>query len=72
MIGITATSSAVIYLLRDEIDPYIAGPVALGVFLGASVGARVVNRIDTRLLRLLFVVVLLVTAVQMGAKAVGL
>jgi uncharacterized membrane protein YfcA len=72
MIGITATSSAVIYLLRDEIDPYIAGPVALGVFVGASVGARVVNRIDTRLLRMLFVVVLLVTAVQMGAKAVGL
>ena len=72
MIGITATSSAVIYLLRDEIDPYIAGPVALGVFVGASVGARVVNRIDTRLLRMLFVVVLLVTAVQMGLKAVGL
>lgn len=72
MIGITATSSAVIYLLRDEIDPYIAGPVALGVFVGASVGARVVNRIDTRLLRMLFVVVLLVTAVQMGAKAVDL
>jgi len=72
MIGITATSSAVIYLLRDEIDPYIAGPVALGVFVGASVGARVVNRIDTRLLRTLFVAVLLVTAVQMGLKAVGL
>ena len=39
MIGITATSSAVIYLLRDEIDPYVAGPVALGVFVGASFGA---------------------------------
>jgi len=72
MIGITATSSAVIYLLRDEIDPYVAGPVALGVFAGASVGARVGNRVDTRLLRMLFVVVLLVTALQMGAKAVGL
>ena len=72
MIGITATSSAVIYLLRDEIDPYIAGPVALGVFVGASVGARIVNRVDTRLLRLLFVVVLLVTAVQMALKAVGM
>src|SRR5690349_135303 len=72
MIGITATSSAVIYLLRDEIDPYIAGPVALGVFAGASIGARIVNRIDTRFLRMLFVAVLLITAVQMGAKAVGL
>jgi uncharacterized membrane protein YfcA len=72
MIGITATSSAVIYLLRDEIDPYIAGPVALGVFAGASIGARIVNRIDTRHLRMLFVAVLLITAVQMGAKALGL
>ena len=42
------------------------------MFVGASVGARVVNRIDTRLLRMLFVVVLLVTAVQMAIKALGL
>jgi uncharacterized protein len=72
MIGITATSSAVIYLLRDEINPYIAGPVALGVFAGASVGARVVNRVDTRLLQNLFIAVLIVTAAQMAAKALGL
>jgi len=72
MIGITATSSAVIYLLRDEINPYIAGPVALGVFAGASVGARVINRVDTRLLQNLFIAVLIVTAAQMGAKALGL
>jgi uncharacterized membrane protein YfcA len=72
MIGITATSSAVIYLLRDEINPYIAGPVALGVFVGASIGARVINRVDTRFLRLLFVVVLVITAAQMAMKALGL
>jgi DNA-binding CsgD family transcriptional regulator len=39
MFGITATSSAVIYLMRDEIIPYIAGPVALGVFVGARLFA---------------------------------
>ena len=72
MIGITATSSAVIYLLRDEINPYIAGPVALGVFAGASVGARVINRVDTRLLQNLFIAVLIVTAAQMATKALGL
>jgi uncharacterized protein len=72
MIGITATSSAVIYLLRDEIDPYVAGPVALGVFVGASFGSRVVHRIDVRHLRWLFVVVLLLTAAQMAIKALGL
>jgi uncharacterized membrane protein YfcA len=72
MIGITATSSAVIYLLRGEIDPYLAGPTALGVFLGASVGSRVAGRIDVRILRWLFVLVVLYTAFEMARRALGL
>lgn len=72
MMGITATSSAVIYLLRDTIDPYVAGPVALGVFLGASVGSRIAHRVDLRILRWLFVVVLVYTAAQMARRALGL
>jgi hypothetical protein len=69
MIGITAAASAVIYLVRGEIDPYIAGPTAIGVFVGASIGSRLAHRIDLRHLRLLFVVVLLYTAVQMLLRA---
>ncbi len=72
MMGITATASAVIYLVRDEIDPFIAGPIALGVFAGATVGSRLAHRIDLRVLRWLFVVVLLYTAFQMAIKALGL
>ncbi len=71
MIGVTAAASAVIYLLRGEIDPYVAGPVAIGVFVGASVGSRVAHRIELRLLNLLFVAVLLWTALQMFLEAVG-
>ena len=71
MIGITATSSAVIYLLRGEIDPFIAGPTALGVFVGASVGSRVAGRIDVRVLRWLFVLVVLYTAFEMARRALG-
>jgi uncharacterized protein len=72
MIGVTAVASAIIYLLRGGIDPYIAGPTAVGVFLGASVGARVAHRVDVRLLRILFVVVLGWTALQMARRALGL
>jgi uncharacterized membrane protein YfcA len=72
MIGITASASAIIYLLHGEIDPYVAGITAVGVFAGASLGSRVAARIDLRLLRLLFVVVLLYTAVQMARRAVAL
>ncbi len=71
MIGITATSSAVIYLLAGEIDPYLAGPVALGVFLGASVGSRAAGRVDVAVLRWLFVIVVLVHRVRHGAPRPG-
>jgi uncharacterized membrane protein YfcA len=71
MVGITAAASSVIYLLRGEIDPFIAGPTAIGVFLGATLGSRLAHRVDLRVLRWLFVVVLLYTAIQMLLKAVS-
>jgi len=69
MIGITAAASAVIYLIRGGIDPYVAGPTAIGVFIGATAGSRLGHKVDGRLLRMLFVVVLLYTAVQMFLRA---
>ena len=71
MMGITAAAGAVIYLLRGEIDPYVAGPTAIGVFLGATLGSRVAHRIGLRYLRLLFVVVMVYTAIQMLLRAVA-
>lgn len=69
MIGITASASAIIYLLRGGIDPYAAAPTAIGVFIGASIGSRVASRIDLRVLRGLFVAILLYTALQMLLRA---
>jgi uncharacterized membrane protein YfcA len=71
MIGITAAASAVIYALNGVIDPYVAGPTAIGVFLGATAGSRIAHRIQLRYLRLLFVAVLGYTAVQMLIRALG-
>ncbi len=68
MIGVTASAGGLIYLLRGGIDPYIAAPAATGVFVGASLASRLGHRVDLRALRLLFVAVLLLTAVQMLAK----
>ena len=71
MIGITASASAIIYLLRGGIDPYAAAPTAIGVFIGASIGSRVASRIDVGVLRGLFVVILLYTAWQMLQRAIA-
>jgi hypothetical protein len=40
MIGVTAAASGVAYFARGDIDPAIAGPVALGSVIGAVLGAR--------------------------------
>jgi hypothetical protein len=70
MIGITAAVSSLIYVIHGGIDPYVAGPTAIGVFLGASVGSRLSHRVDVRLLRLLFVAVLGYTALQMLLRVI--
>jgi uncharacterized membrane protein YfcA len=71
MIGITASTSAIVYLLRGGIDPYAVGPTAVGVFLGAAIGSRTAHRIDLRILRWLFVAVMLYTAFEMARRAMG-
>jgi uncharacterized membrane protein YfcA len=70
MIGVTASAGGVVYLLRGGIDPYVAAPLAVGVFAGASTASRLAGRIDLRLLRAVFVVVLVVTAIQMVGRGV--
>ena len=71
MIGVTATASAIVYVIRGGMDPLVVGPIAVGVFIGAAAGSRIAHRVDLRLLRVLFVVVLLYTSVQMVLRAVG-
>ncbi len=70
MIGITAAASAVIYLIHGGIDPFVAGPTGIGVFVGATAGSRLGHRVDLRYLRLLFVVVLGYTSFQMLLRTI--
>ena len=65
MMGVTACASAVVYLQRGNIDPGIACPVMIGVLLGALTGARLLKRLDVRLLRKIFSVAVLMVAVNM-------
>jgi len=65
MIGVTAAASAGIYLRHGYIAPGLAMPVMLGVLGGSLVGARLLGRAKTRLLRRLFAVVIAVMAIEM-------
>lgn len=72
MIGVTAAASAGIYLTRGNIDPKIAAPVALGVLLGAALGTKIMQRLKSTTLRLIFIPVLLYVSIEMIIKGVRL
>ena len=54
MMGVTACASAVIYVQRGNIVPGMACPVMIGVLFGALTGAKLLKRLDVRLLRRIF------------------
>lgn len=68
MIGVTAAASAGLYFTRGQIDPFLAAPVAAGVLVGATIGSRLLGRINSRSIRTIFIVVLLVVSAQMLFK----
>jgi len=72
MIGATAAASGVAYFARGDIDPVIAGPVALGSVLGAVLGTHFLMTVSGDKLRLFFVVVLVALAAQMMLSALGI
>jgi len=71
MIGVTAAASAGVYLLRGDIDPKIAAPVALGVLIGATIGAKIMENLKSRTIRMIFIPVLAFVSIQMIIKGLG-
>ena len=71
MIGVTAAASLSVYYQRGFLHPLIAAPVALGVVMGALVGTRLQARSSARLLTQMLAVLLVVGAVQMSLKSLG-
>jgi uncharacterized protein len=71
MIGVTAAAGAAAYFARGEIATVIAAPVALGSVIGSVLGARLLIRLPNEKLRLMFIGILLLLALQMSLAALG-
>lgn len=65
MIGVTAATTAGILLRRGYIDPGLAMPVMLGVLLGSMLGAKALMKMHTKILRMVFSVVIAIMAIEM-------
>ncbi len=69
MIGVTAGAGALVFLARGDVATSIAAPVAIGVTAGALLGSRILPHANVRALRLAFVVILILIAIEMGWRA---
>ena len=69
MIGVTATAGAYIQYTHGFVDPLLTAPVVAGVIGGALLGPRVARRLPAGSLRRVFVVVVLIFALDMLSKA---
>jgi uncharacterized membrane protein YfcA len=65
MIGVTAAASTGIFYLSGYINPFIAAPVVLGVFLGSLLGTRILVRSRNTTIRKVFVPVVALLAIEM-------
>ena len=65
MMGVTACASAVVYIQRGNIVPGIACPVMIGVLFGALTGARLLKKLDVRVLRQIFCIAIVLVAINM-------
>ena len=71
MMGVTAAASAMVYFFNGSIKAGIAAPLAIGILLGALVGTRIMQHLKPRLIRMLFVPIMLYLGLQMIAKGFG-
>lgn len=69
MIGVTATSGAVIYYGRGEIVPWMASATVLGVLAGSRTGFLIGARARAKWLKLALAVILIAVAILMFVRA---
>jgi uncharacterized protein len=71
MMGVTAAASATVYFFNGTIVPHIAVPLAVGVVFGAVVGSRIMQHLQPKVIRIIFIPILLYLGLQMLLKGFG-
>ena len=71
MMGVTATASALIYFFNGTINPVVTAPIAIGTLIGSRTGAKVMQRLDAKYIRYIFLPILLFTIINMFLKGLG-
>ncbi len=71
IIGVTAGAAAAVYLARGDVHVTVAGTTMLGTVVGASLTAALGVKLDQRLLKWGFALLLLVVAIRMVGRGLA-
>ncbi len=71
IIGMTALAGTSVYLFSGFLNLTLMAPMAIGTTLGAIAGARVLNKLDDRVLKGLFFCVVVLLVAQMLHKGIA-
>jgi hypothetical protein len=70
IIGMTALGGASVYFFSGLLNLTLMAPMAVGATIGAVIGARVLNRLSARTLRVMFLLIIAYLIIQMVYKGV--
>ena len=70
--GFTAIGNAGIQIASGKLEPALAGPVALGILIGARLMSTIAKRIPVRALKILFALLVFYSAYDLLRKYWGL
>jgi uncharacterized protein len=70
IIGMTALAGASVYLFSGYLNLTLMAPMAIGTTIGSIIGGRFLNRINDKILRVLFLLIVTYLIIQMLFKGV--
>jgi len=70
IIGMTALAATSVYLFSGLLNLTLMAPMAVGTTVGALIGGRILNRLNSRVLRVLFFAIIIFLTGQMLYKGV--
>lgn len=71
MMGVTAAASATVLFFNGSILPEVAAPVAIGVLIGSTIGAKVMQILPAKWIRIIFIPLLCYIGAQMILEGFG-
>ncbi len=72
MIGVTAATSAVVYFIAGGINVFVVAPVALGTMLGATGGSIVMKKLHSKVIKMIFFLLMIYLGYEMIAKGLSM